>query len=347
MRSRGTYTLSTWSRHDCLLDRPTFQGHQREIRAADTTVQSIRDSGVLTRPLSTSEQQASTVFTVNILPQHTRHPREFEQNRFVYPVLSRRSGGISVGVNLNPDKVCNFDCIYCQVDRRSEATTRFVEFEQLFSELEAMLRWVSSGEIFTHPQFQSVPEPLRRLNDMAFSGDGEPTTYRNFDAIMERAAELKQRLGLESVKMVLITNATMFHRPAVERGLAILDRNQGEIWAKLDAGTEEYYKRIDRTSIPFQRVLDNLALAARARPIVIQSLFMKVNGVGPTDVEIDQYVGRLNEIVRAGGQIGRVQIYTIARPPAEHFVTSLESERVQAIAERVIAQTGLMADAYC
>ncbi len=165
--------------------------------------------------------------------------------RFVYPVLSRRSRGISVGVNLNPDKVCNFDCIYCQVDRRSEATTRFVEFDQLMSELEGMLRWVSSGEIYSHPQFASVPEPLRRLNDIAFSGDGEPTTYRNFDVIMERAAELKRRLGLDSVKMVLITNATMFHRPAVERGLAILDQNQGEIWAKLDAGTAEYYKLID------------------------------------------------------------------------------------------------------
>jgi len=288
-----------------------------------------------------------TVPPVNILPQHTRHPREFEQNRFVYPVLSRRSRGISVGVNLNPDKVCNFDCIYCQVDRRSEATTRFVEFDQLLTELEGMLRWVSSGEIYLHPQFASVPEPLRRLNDIAFSGDGEPTTYRNFDVIMERTAELKRRLGLDSVKMVLITNATMFHRPAVERGLTILDQNQGEIWAKLDAGTEEYYKLIDRTSIPFQRVLDNLALAARGRPIVIQSLFMKVHGVGPTDSEITKYVSRLNEITRSGGQISGVQVYTVARPPAESFVSSLEPDKVRAIAARVIAEAGLPAEAYC
>jgi wyosine [tRNA(Phe)-imidazoG37] synthetase (radical SAM superfamily) len=257
---------------------------------------------------------------MNILPQHTRHPREFEQNRFVYPVLSRRSRGISVGVNLNPDKVCNFDCIYCQVDRRSVAETRFVEFDQLLAELESMLVWVANGEIFTHPQFASVPEPLQRLNDMAFSGDGEPTTYRNFDVIMERAAELKRKLGLDAVKMVLITNATMFHRPAVERGLAILDQNQGEIWAKLDAGTEAYYRLIDRTSIPFQRVLDNLALAAKTRPIVIQSLFMQVDGVGPTTEEITAYIERLKEIVQAGGHISRVQVYTVARPPAESFV---------------------------
>lgn len=283
---------------------------------------------------------------MDILPQHTRHPREFEQNRFVYPVLSRRSRGISVGVNLNPDKVCNFDCIYCQVDRRSESETRFVEFDQLMAELEAMLKWVASGEIFTHPQFASVPEPLRRLNDMAFSGDGEPTTYRNFDVIMERAAELKRRLGLDAVKMVLITNATMFHRPAVERGLAILDQNQGEIWAKLDAGTDEYYHLIDRTTIPFQRVLDNLLLASRVRPLVIQSLFMKVQGVGPTEAEITAYIGRLKHILAEGGQLARVQIYTVARPPAESFVSALSPNDVQAIAQQVTAATGLLAEAY-
>ncbi len=283
---------------------------------------------------------------MNILPQHTRHPREFEQNRFVYPVLSRRSRGISVGVNLNPDKVCNFDCIYCQVDRRSESETRFVEFDQLLAELEAMLQWVASGEIFTHPQFSSVPTELRRLNDMAFSGDGEPTTYRNFDVIMERAAELKRRLGLDAVKMVLITNATMFHRPAVERGLAILDQNQGEVWAKLDAGTEEYYRLIDRTSIPFQRVLDNLVLAAKARPIVIQSLFMQVSGVGPTTQEIDAYIARLTEIIQSGGQITRVQVYTVARPPAESFVTPLTGSEVQFIADRITRELELTAEAY-
>jgi len=283
---------------------------------------------------------------MNILPQHTRHPREFEQNRFVYPVLSRRSRGISVGVNLNPDKVCNFDCIYCQVDRRSESETRFVEFDQLFGELEAMLTWTASGEIFTHPQFASVPESLQRLNDMAFSGDGEPTTYRNFDVIMERAAELKRRLGLDAVKMVLITNATMFHRPAVERGLAILDQNQGEVWAKLDAGTSEYYHLIDRTSIPFQRVLDNLLRAAQVRPIVIQSLFMRVEGVGPTEAEITAYIERLKHIRHEGGQLARVQIYTVARPPAESFVSALAPGEVESIAARVTSETGVVAEAY-
>src|SRR5439155_15185847 len=113
-------------------------------------------------------------------PLVVRHERTFEGNRFVYPVLSRRSGGLSVGVNLNPDKVCNFDCIYCQVDRTSQSETRFVATRQLLAELQATLELAASGDLFQHPKFRDTPSQFRRLNDIAFSGDGEPTTYRNF-----------------------------------------------------------------------------------------------------------------------------------------------------------------------
>src|SRR5882724_5852873 len=133
------------------------------------------------------------------LPLHTDHARLFERNRFVYPALSRRSGGISVGVNLNPDKICNFDCIYCQVDRTRQSETRFVETDAMLVELEAMLRLVASGQLFETPQFSATPQRLRRLNDIAFSGDGEPTTYRNFDEIIAACAAVKDRLALPDV----------------------------------------------------------------------------------------------------------------------------------------------------
>src|SRR5688572_17960313 len=250
-----------------------------------------------------------------VTPLHTQHQRRFEENRFVYPVLSRRSGGISVGVNLNPDKVCNFDCIYCQVDRSTQSETRFVELGQLLAELEDTLRLAAGGPLFEQGPFDAAPAELRRLNDIAFSGDGEPTTYKNFDEIIATCAEVKRRLGLEAVKMVLITNASMFHRPHVQRGLAILDENQGEIWAKLEAGTEDYFKVVDRTPIPFRQILDNIASAARVRPIVIQALFMRVNGEPPSHAELAAFCDRLHEITATGGQIKLVQVYTVARRP--------------------------------
>ncbi len=277
---------------------------------------------------------------------HADHGRSFEDNRFVYPVLSRRSGGISVGVNLNPDKVCNFDCIYCQVDRTRQSETRFVGLEPLLTELREVLNLVTSGDLYANERFRSTPVRLRRLNDIAFSGDGEPTTYKNFDTILSQCATVKRDLRLEEVKMVLITNASMFHRPHVRRGLQVLDRNNGQIWAKLDAGTEAYFQRVERTAIPFQQVLDNLTAAARARPIVIQSLFMKIDERPPPTTEILAFCDRLNEIVADGGTIDLVQIYTVARQPAESTVRPLDDATVDTIVDLVTRQTKLSAEPF-
>ena len=277
---------------------------------------------------------------------HSNHDRIYGSNRFVYPVLSRRSNGVSLGVNLNPDKVCNFDCIYCQVDRTTNSETRFVEMDQLLEELRTTLEFITSGEFFGDGPFKEIPSELKRLNDIAFSGDGEPTTYKNFDEIIEACAQIKQELGLEDVKMVLITNASMFHREHVKAGLRILDDNQGQVWAKLEAGTEDYFQTIDRTSFKLQEIVDNIADAAIQRPVVIQSLFMNVDGIAPSKEELHAFCDRLNEIKAAGGMIDHVQVYTVARPPAESFVTALSNDEVDQIVHLVSEQTGLRAVPY-
>ena len=280
------------------------------------------------------------------VPLFRDHSRRYEGNRFVYPVLSRRSGGLSLGVNLNPDKVCNFDCIYCQVDRTRQSETTFVEIDGLLAELEAAIEHVTSGEIWLSEKFHDTPAALRRLNDIAFSGDGEPTTYKNFDEIIAACADVKRRHGLDDVKLVLITNASMLHRPHVRRGLAMLDANQGEIWAKLEAGTDEYYQLVERTPIPFRQVLENIMAAAVLRPLVIQSLFMRISGQPPSPDELQAFCDRLSEITAAGGQIKLVQVYTVARRPAEDFVAPLSDGEVDAIVELVHATTGLTARAF-
>jgi hypothetical protein len=138
----------------------------------------------------------------------------------------------------------------------------------------------------------------------------------------------------------------MFHRPHVERGLAILDANQGEVWAKLEAGTDEYYQLVERTPIPFRQILDNITAAARIRPLVIQSLFMRIAGEAPPPAELEAFCQRLGEITAAGGQIALVQIYTVARQPAESYVAPLSDREVDAIAALVSARTGLKTAAF-
>jgi wyosine [tRNA(Phe)-imidazoG37] synthetase (radical SAM superfamily) len=273
------------------------------------------------------------------------HPRSFAQNRYVYPVVSRRAGGVSIGVNLNLDKVCNFDCVYCQVNRSEPGEKEFVGLDRLAAELDAAVELVTSGRIFEQ-RFTQTPLPLRRLNDIALSGDGEPTTYRNFDDVIAVCADVRRRRKLDDVKLVLITNASMLHREHVRRGLEMLDAANGEIWAKLDAGTEDYYKLVARSSIPFSRILENLRDAARVRPIVIQSLFMRIRGEPPAESEQDAYCDRLSEIVAVGGQIKLVQVHTIARPPAETWVAPLDDAQVDALAALVRRRTGLAAAAF-
>ncbi len=277
---------------------------------------------------------------------HRDHSRRFEQNLYVYPVLARRSRGISVGINLNPDQVCNFDCVYCQVDRRTPPRVADVDEQQLLQELEATLDLVLSGRLYQDPRFASVPDPLRRLNDIAFSGDGEPTTYPGFARIVQAVAAVKTRWQLEEIKLVLITNATMLHRPHVREALATLDASNGEIWAKLDAGTEAYYRTINQSKIPLRRVLANIRVAAQARPVVIQSLLLCWNGQGPSELEIAAYCRRLGEIVAGGGQIAKVQIYTVARAPAVAAAEPLPTAELERIGAIIRRRVGVHVEVY-
>ncbi len=288
----------------------------------------------------------STSMTASTDPLFAAHPRDFKSNLYVYPVLSRRAGGISIGVNLNRNKFCNFHCIYCQVDLAEPGEDDLVDLQRLEQELDWTVELVTSGRIFEDKQFGGTPESLRRLNDIAFSGDGEPTAYRNFAQAVDVCADVRRRHRLDDIKLVLITNASLLHRWNVLPGLEILDQNNGEIWAKLDAGSEAYYRQVARSAVPFKQILENLRDAARARPIVIQSLFMRIRGQPPPADEIEAYCRRLQEIVAAGGKIKLVQIHTVARRPAETFVTPLSNAEVDSIAETVRRQTALPVAAF-
>lgn len=276
-----------------------------------------------------------------------RHPRSLGENRYVYAVLARRSGGLSIGINLNPDRICNWDCIYCQVDRTSQPAVRDVDLDRLASELRATLEQVSTGAIFSIPRFAAAPPALRRLADIAFAGDGEPTSYPRFDEACDLVVTVKRQTGRSELPVKVLTNATLLDRPAVRRGLDTLARSHGEIWAKLDAGTEEAFRRVDRPRQTLDRCVELITGEARRRPVVIQSLFLKEHDVPPSPEEIGAWIGRLDGILRAGGAIRLVQITTVARRPALASVTMLGDDELDAIAARVRASLpGLAVETY-
>jgi len=206
-------------------------------------------------------------------------------------------------------------------------------------ELCLALRSAIDGGLWAEGRFAKTQGEFRRINDIAFSGDGEPTAFSNFDKVVAAAARVKSDLGLDDVKIVVITNSSMLDSPQVARALAILDSHNGEIWAKLDAGTEEYFRRVNRPSgaITLGRIVENITAIALDRQVVIQSLLLKFAGKGPGADEIDAYIGRLRDIIDGGGKIKLVQLHTIARSPSEESVSRLADDELDAIAEVVRA----------
>lgn len=274
------------------------------------------------------------------------HSRDFEHFTYVYPVISRRSRGLSIGLNLNPDKVCNFDCVYCCVDRRVPPRTRELDLTVLADELDQMIRLAHSGDLARHPRFAEGAPLTRVVRDLAFSGDGEPTMVPDFEACVRVAVEAKRAHGLDATKIVLITDAAGLDKGTVRRGLELMDAHQGEIWGKLDAGTEPYFRSVNRSHIRFDRILRNLTLTAQVRPIIIQTMFLRIRGEMMSDGELSAYCGRLREIVAGGGKIRAVHAYTVARPTPEAWATRLTPGELEALAGRVREQTGLPVETF-
>ena len=268
----------------------------------------------------------------DLLPAHRDHARALRDHRYVYAVLSRRAGGVSVGVNLSPHKRCNFDCTYCQVDRTTPGAVQTVDLDVLRAEVRGTLESALDGTLFAEPHLARVPWDLARLADIAFSGDGEPTAERWFPAAARVVAEERARTVPDTLPLRVITNATTFHLPQVAETLRFLDPHGLDVWAKLDAGSEPYYALVDRSRVPFERVLANLLACARERETTIQALFARHHGAAPTSEEIAAWAERLRAIRAGGGRIGWVQVHTVSRPPAESFVTALTVDELEAIA---------------
>ncbi len=273
------------------------------------------------------------------------HRRSLGENRYVYPVVSRRSGGLSIGINLNPDKVCNFDCPYCQVDRTVPPVVRKVDEERLLAELGALLAWASDGSLWERSPFDTVQPKHRKLCDIAFSGDGEPTSYTGLGALIDRVADLRDDWGFDSVPLVAITNASLFHRPLVSQALHRLRVRGGIVWAKLDAGTNDYFQWICGTRLSLDRICANILEAAKEDPVHIQAMFLQKDGEAASEEELDSWAQRLQELVEGGARIERVQVYTVARKPADPTLEALSVTQLEAIADRARA-LGLMAEIY-
>ncbi len=247
----------------------------------------------------------------------TDHGSDVVSMRYVYAVVSRRAGGVSVGVNLNPNRACNWRCVYCQVEGLSRGAGPDIDLAALEAELDAMLASITEGEFMS----ESVPEGARVLRDVAFSGDGEPTTSPQFEGAVEVVGRVIARRQ-SALPVVLITNGSMADRESVRAALVKLASINGEAWFKLDAATDDGIARANNVVISAERHLARLASCAAIVPTWVQTCVLRRDGViEPRDA--DAYVDALARLVRDGVPLKGVRMYSLARPSYQPEAPSL------------------------
>ena len=272
-------------------------------------------------------------------------PREFSAKHFVYTVISPRARGLSIGVNFNPDQQCNFDCIYCEVDRRRPAGKKSLEVGVMIAELRHALEMISSGKIRQDPHYARLPESLLCLRHVTLSGDGEPTLCPNFAEAVAAILHLRATGLFPFFKLVLVTNATGLDARHVAPSVKRLDSSD-EVWVKLDAGSEDYFQKVNRPQVPLSKVMVNITMLGRVRPVVIQSLFPSIDGREPAEEEIKQYLARLLELKAAGTMISLVQVYSATRPVGNPCCGHLPLHSLFRIAKLIRSETGLKAEVF-
>ncbi len=265
------------------------------------------------------------------------HNRDTAGMTYVYPVVSRRAGGVSVGVNLNPNNACNWACVYCQVPDLVRGTAPDIDLAILERELRAMLTDILHGDFMQ----TRVPEAVRRLNDIALSGNGEPTTAKAFSHVISLIGRVMADFDLTgTIKLVLITNGSQVDRPRVQEGLRLMAALNGEVWFKFDSATASGMRSINQTRITPEKQFERLSMAAQLCPTWLQTCVLAVDGAPPAGSEQAAYLDVVKRIVDQRIPIKGVLLYGLARPsmqPQADHLSSLPIEWLDHFADQIRA----------
>jgi wyosine [tRNA(Phe)-imidazoG37] synthetase (radical SAM superfamily) len=259
----------------------------------------------------------STSNSDNLLKAWADHSRKYGDFHFVYPVISRRAKGLSIGINCTPNGECSFDCVYCQVNKKN-ISAKIPSADNIIFELKKMLSMYHNTKLLEH--FPYVEEKNRILKDIALSGDGEPTLYPYFAELCKQLKEIS-----EIPKLVLITNAVQ---------LGKIRNFSGEIWGKLDAGTDEWLNFINRPQkkINMELIENNLKFIVSKFPLRIQTMLCKAQGKSPNETEIESYAGIVQRIYQTNPKnLLSVQLYSVIRQTTENFIKPLPREFLENI----------------
>ena len=257
--------------------------------------------------------------TLNVI----NHDRDSAALRYVYPVVSRRAGGVSIGINLNPNNACNWRCIYCQIPGLTRGTAPPVDLAVLEKELRGFINELLHGDFMQ----RRVPEGIRHINDIALSGNGEPTSAAEFAQVVELIGRVRKETALpEALKTVLITNGSLLYRSEVQQGLRNMAQLNGEVWFKLDRASEAGMRLINDTNTSMDKVRDNLAAAIALCPTWLQTCWFALDGEAHGKQDEEDYLDFISALLRDGHKPQGVLLYGLARPSMQ-----IEAPRLSAL----------------
>ncbi|MBS1144479.1 MAG: radical protein [Proteobacteria bacterium] len=266
------------------------------------------------------------------------HRRDSAGLRYVYPVISRRAGGVSVGINLNPNNACNWACVYCQVEGLTRGGPPPIDLECLERELAGFLDDALHGDFMQ----RQVPAEVRQLKDVAFSGNGEPTSAAEFAEAVDVVGQVLSRFGQNGrLPVRLITNGSLMHRDNVQVGIRRLAELGGEVWFKIDRASPEEVAEINGIPGQMLKVSRNLEICAALAPTWVQTCWFAIDGIAPSSASRQAYCDLLKPYA---GILAGVHLYGLARPslqPAAPRLKALPDGVLTDFAGQIEKETGI------
>ena len=261
------------------------------------------------------------------------HSRELSGLKYIYSVISRRAGGLSIGINLNVNNACNWQCIYCEIPNLTRGSPPPIELNVLENELRLFLHDIIHGDYME----RNVAIEDRHLKDIAFSGNGEPTSAAEFPQVILIVKKILQEFDLlHKIKIRLITNGSLMHEASVLKSIEMLEEINGEVWFKVDAATEETIKTVNQVNLKPNQILERLLNTANICPTFVQTCIFMIDGKSPDDKDIDAYIELINKAKKI---IKGVHLYGLARPslqPRARDLGRISEEELKNIAKKLI-----------
>ena len=229
------------------------------------------------------------------------------------PVPSRRLG-LSLGVDLIPQKTCSYDCIYCQVGKTTDRIMEpasFVVLSEVIEELKGVLS-------------KTPPDVI------TLAGSGEPTLNNDIGYII---SEIKK---ITTIPLTLLTNGSLLWKKQVRekvKGVDILIPTLSSIY-------EETYKKIHRPH-PDLKLKNILRGLKEMRKEYTGNFFLEVvllAGLNDTEKEIAGISKIIKDI-----KPDKVHLNTVVRPPSEPSAISLSSEKLEEIRNYLGGNTEIIA----